>query len=253
MKHWRRLERELDCWETPPTLWWRDDDATAPSAALEQLLQLSDRHAIPLHLAVIPAHSEIALAKRLSRSHLTWVLQHGWDHQGYAGPGERKRELGGPRPRPEILQQLRQGRERLQQQFGPRALDILVPPWNRIDDDLLTLLPALGYRRLSILGPRPMEPEGPRQINVHIDIIDWKARRFAGQEAVIHQLVRHLEARRLGSVDATEPTGLMTHHLDHDDACWDFLADLTGALGDRVRWVGGRPCWTAERRLRSIA
>ncbi len=239
MTPWQALERELDLWPAPPTLWWRDDDAIAATAALDRLLAITDEASIALQLAVIPALSTATLTMRLHDAPQVWVLQHGWDHRGYAAPGERKRELGGPRPRDEILRQLRHGRALLAQQFGDRALDILVPPWNRIDADLLSELPALGYRRLSVLGPRPAEPGAIAQINVHIDIIDWKKRRFAGEENILQRLAGHLEARRLGIVDAGEPTGLMTHHLDHDEDCWRFLAALTARLAGRVRWVGG--------------
>ncbi|NVK44090.1 MAG: hypothetical protein HWE39_22835 [Oceanospirillaceae bacterium] len=239
MTVWQALVQELQRWPTPPTLWWRDDDAVAPTAALERLLLLTGEHAIPLQLAVIPAYSEATLAARLTDTEQVWILQHGWNHRGYAAAGERKRELGGPRPRDEILQQLSQGRELLARQYGPRALDILVPPWNRIDADLLPALPGLGYRRLSVLGPRPREPVGLQQINVHIDIIDWKRRCFAGEEAVVQRLTSHLEARRLGTADACEPTGLMTHHLDQDDDCWRFLAELATRLAGRVRWLEG--------------
>ncbi|GGO81083.1 polysaccharide deacetylase [Marinobacterium nitratireducens] len=239
MNPWQALERELDLWPAPPTMWWRDDDAIAPTAALERLLTITADASIALQLAVIPALCTTALAQRLADETDVWVLQHGWDHRGYAAPGERKRELGGPRPRNEILQQLKRGRALLAQQFADRALDILVPPWNRIDADLLPALPQLGYRRLSVLGPRPAEPTDIGRINVHIDIIDWKSRRFAGEASILQRLTGHLEARRLGTVDASEPTGVMTHHLDQDEDCWRFLAALTDRLSGRVRWIGG--------------
>ncbi len=247
MTGWQSLQQELDRWSEPATFWWRDDDATAPSPALDRLLGIAQAHATGLQLAVIPALSEPALAQRISDEHAVWVLQHGYDHRPYAAPGQRKRELGGDRPRSEILQQLQAGRQRLARQFGDRALDILVPPWNRIDADLLPLLQGLGYRRLSILGPRQPEPPGPPEINVHIDIIDWRARRFAGTDNVLAQIIHTLKARRLGEVDATEPTGLMTHHLDHDDDCWRFLEQLTSVLSDAglVRWIAGPPLLTA--------
>lgn len=241
MTPWQRLQQELERWPEPATFWWRDDDAVAPSAALDQLIDITQRQDIDLCLAVIPALCTSALAQRLAAEPRIWVLQHGYDHQPYAAPGERKRELGGPRPRAEILHQLQLGRARLTQQFGAQALDILVPPWNRIDTDLLPLLPALGYRRLSVLGPRETEPVGPAQINVHIDIIDWRARRFAGTEQVLNRIIANLEARRLGQVDASEPCGLMTHHLDHDQECWAFLEQLTRTLSatQLVSWTEG--------------
>jgi hypothetical protein len=82
---------------------------------------------------------------------------------------------------------------------------------------------------------------GPAQINVHIDIIDWRARRFAGTEQVLNRIIANLEARRLGQIDASEPCGLMTHHLDHDPACWAFLEQLTRTLSatQQVSWIEG--------------
>lgn len=241
MTSWQALQQELERWSEPATFWWRDDDATRSGPALEHLLNLASHHGLPLHLAVIPALSDASLAQRLDHANVVWVLQHGYDHSPHAHPGERKRELGGPRPRDEILQQLALGRAQLQQLFGDRVLDILVPPWNRIDDDLLPLLPPLGYRRLSVLGPRRTEPTGLPEINVHIDIIDWRQRRFAGSGVALQQLLRHLEGRRRGDVDPTEPTGLMTHHRDHDDGCWAFLDELLTVLSETgaVRWLDG--------------
>jgi hypothetical protein len=241
MTSWQALQQELALWDSPATFWWRDDDAIEPSPALDQLIDITRRHDIDLNLAVIPALCTQALALRLAAQPHVWVLQHGYDHSPYAGPGERKRELGGPRPRALILQQLKAGRQRLQHLFDKQALDILVPPWNRIDADLLPLLPALGYERLSVLGPRQTEPVGAPQINVHIDIIDWQQRRFAGTDRVLGHIVANLQARRQGQVDASEPCGLMTHHLDHDDACWAFLEQLTDTLttSGQVRWIDG--------------
>jgi len=44
MAEWRDLNRELDAWrekEMPATFWWRDDDATHWTPALERLLDLA--------------------------------------------------------------------------------------------------------------------------------------------------------------------------------------------------------------------
>ena len=51
---------------SPVNFWLRDDDAVLPSASLDRLLDLSDRFAIPLTLAVIPASTGNALAQRLA-------------------------------------------------------------------------------------------------------------------------------------------------------------------------------------------
>ena len=65
------------------------------------------------------------------------------------------------------------------------------------------------------------------QCNTHVDLIAWRrGRAFIGAEAAIERLVAHLEARRESAVDPSEPTGILTHHLDLDAAAWQFLADL---------------------------
>src|SRR5260370_330913 len=53
MSAWQSLMDELDRWPAgTATFWWRDDDATAASPALDRLPALSDQ---PLALAGIPA------------------------------------------------------------------------------------------------------------------------------------------------------------------------------------------------------
>jgi hypothetical protein len=75
-------------------------------------------------------------------------------------------------------------------------------------------------------------------VNTHVDVIDWKGGRgFAGSDAILAQAVRHLQARRLGHADATEATGLLTHHAIHDSATWAFLErlfDVTAEQGGVV-------------------
>jgi len=65
------------------------------------------------------------------------------------------------------------------------------------------------------------------QCNTHVDVIAWQHERaFIGDEAAVDRLVAHLRARRDGTSDPEEPTGLLTHHLDMGDAAWRFVAEL---------------------------
>src|SRR5271170_1486794 len=84
---WTDLADELDRWGEKgriATLWWRDDDAAAPSRRLDSLLATAGE--VPVALAVIPALADQALAARLDRSVKTpvRVLQHGWRHLDHA-------------------------------------------------------------------------------------------------------------------------------------------------------------------------
>ena len=238
MSTWAALTDELARWpDGQATFWWRDDDAVAASPALARLLSVA--RDVPLALAVIPAPLESSLAPAVAASNAA-VLQHGYAHTNHAPPHAAKMELGPHRPFPHTLADMAQGWARLEAAFGARALPVMVPPWNRLVPALVPLLPEIGFKGLSTFGVRRRtEPvRGLVQANTHVDIIDWRGTRgFAGEDEVLGTLVRHLAARRSGAVPIEEPTGLLTHHLVHDETAWDFLARL---VADVARHAGAR-------------
>ncbi len=226
MSAWAALTAELDRWaevNRTASFWWRDDDAVAATPALESLLALSERHRVALALAVIPAAAEAGLAETLTRSTApVTVVQHGFTHRNHAPPGEKTAELGDHRDVATVAAELTDGRDRLAALFADRFLPMMVPPWNRIGAEVEAALPALGFRGLSTFGPRPAAGLG--YLNTHIDIIDWRGNRgFAGDTASLGAAIGHLSDRRTGRCDPDEPTGLLTHHLNHDPACWQFI------------------------------
>jgi len=127
------------------------------------------------------------------------------------------------------------------ERFGARARPVFVPPWNRLDDRLLPSLRAAGFSGLSARGPRALpRVTGITVRDVSVDIIDWRVTRgFRGAAAVLGEIVGGLAARRAGGVDADQGAlGILTHHLVHDDAAWDFLATLGRHLerSGTARW-----------------
>ena len=226
--HWSDLEAELDRWSgagRQAAFWWRDDDAVAATPALDRLLALSQ--GVPLALAVVPGGAEASLASALKGHETVRVVQHGWRHRNHGGTA--KSELGPERPLRLRLDELEEGRDRLKAMFGARVLPLLVPPWNRIGEDLVALLPALGFRALSTYKPRraALAAPGLAAINTHVDLVDWGGSRgFIGESAALALAADHLRARRLGLADAAEPTGILTHHLVQDAATDAFLRRL---------------------------
>jgi len=219
--------------------WWRDDDATQPSAALDRLLRVAETHA--LALAVIPAGATAALARHLEGADGITVLQHGFNHANHAPATEKKAEFGAHRPISVMLSEIDDGRARLEGLFGDRFLPLFVPPWNRIAGDLPAALMGRGYRGVSCFGRRP--PDAARRniarhhINCHLDPIDWRGNRgFVGVENALERLIAQLAARRTGA--PPEPLGLLTHHQDHDAGGWRFIEDLLEATRDHpaVEW-----------------
>ncbi|MDZ4735963.1 MAG: polysaccharide deacetylase family protein [Rhodospirillaceae bacterium] len=256
---WRDLTAELDRWQKAgrkATFWWRDDDVEAPGRRLDRLLDLSESVAakpLPLALAVIPAGADPALADRLRGLRHVSVLQHGWSHANHAPEGERTIELGSHRPARAVLRELDTGRERMGRLFRGRFVPVIVPPWNRIAPTIARALPRHDYIGLSSSGARGRQRRAGRfaVANVHIDIFEWHPRaRFAGTGPVIDQAIRHLAARREGRVDPDEPTGFMTHHLQHDAACWRFVERFLrqSAAHPAVRWLPASRVFAATGR-----
>jgi hypothetical protein len=187
LSSWADLTEELEQWRVAgrvATFWWRDDDATAPSPALDRLLALQRKHAAPLVIAVIPARAEPSLALRLTGIDGLSIVQHGWAHANHAPIGASKAELGADRPTALVLGELARGQMVLDGLFAD-WLRLLVPPHNRIARPLAEALPEAGYVGLSTYNPRRRAIAGLMQINTHVDIMNWVTRAFAGEAAAL--------------------------------------------------------------------
>lgn len=245
--NWTPLQDELDLWRQQDLslpLWWRDDDAQRPTGQLTELVALSEAVGLPVHLAVIPDGAVPELARLIDQTPSLIPVVHGWTHQSHAHAGQKKAEFGAHRPMPQIVADASNGLHRLQDLFGEALVPLFVPPWNRIDPEVVAALPALGYRAISTYLPRKTALAAPQllQINTHLDPINWRGdRSLEPPDALVEQVTQHLRNRRMGDADNTEPYGVLTHHLVHDRAIWDF----TGSLLKRLLAGPGR-IWTAH-------
>ena len=218
----------------PVNLWLRDDDTVEPSEPLHRLLMLTQQFSVPLTLAVIPAFSDEKLAQYLAAVDHVCIAVHGWSHSNYAGPDEKKQELGLHRPLDIIVSELRLGLSRLAGLHGRRFVPLLVPPWNRISPIVIEELYPLGYRALSTFGES--DDAVFTMINTQVDLMDWKGSRGCRDHNVLAaELIDHIE-------HTPGPIGLLTHHLVHDESAWHFLEqimDITTAQHG-CEWVSVR-------------
>lgn len=243
MSAWHALQSELDAWSEDgrtATLWWRDDDAVTETRALSRLCDVAGAHGVGLCIAAIPADVRPDILARNDWPDGSAILQHGYAHQNHAPDGEKKSEFGADRGTDDIVSDLGRGWSVISRSLN--ALAAFVPPWNRIGNNVIKALPDLGFFGLSTFGPRKqtMPVGGLYQTNTHVDPIDWRGHRgYVGDDAAISQMIAHLSARRTGSVDAMEPTGILTHHLVHDDACWRFVETIAQTVADHpaARWL----------------
>ncbi len=223
-------------------VWWRDDDAVAPTPPLERLLALAAQFVAPLHLAVIPKPAIPELAARLQPLPNVFVLTHGWQHANHAPGNQKKAEFGLHRPLPVMVGEITAGRQRLANLFGDKALPVFTPPWNRIAPEVVTALSGIGFAAVSAYTPRlgKFAANELLQVNTHLDPVAWKSGGGLVDAALLDaQLTRELEALRTGSTDNAEPYGLLTHHLVQDEATWAFTeAFLETLLASGVaRWT----------------
>lgn len=202
-------------------VWWRDDDAVRETPELGRLLRLSRSFGIPVAVAAIPAFVEPSLVERMGAEPGARVLVHGWRHANHAPSGVKSAEFGPHRALAEMASELRRGRKSIRAAFGDQALDVFVPPWNRIAPEAAALLAEAGYRGLSTFG----FPRSSPAIDTHIDPIDWRGTRgLAAPERIAARFTRDLSGWLESGSE--EPFGVLTHHLVMDDATWSFCAAL---------------------------
>jgi hypothetical protein len=244
---WLDLAVELDRWEEAGTmarLWWRDDDAVAPTPQLDRLLARASN--APLALAVIPADAAADLAQALTVHPDVSVLHHGWCHTdraaGDPGAGKKSEYPAGRHP-VEVADELDEGRHRLRALFGARSLPVFVPPWNRFAERFVPLLTEAGFTALSQMAPRHgRPPRGIKLLDVDVDVTDWRdARGFVGERLALRALTAALRREREGGQNAV---GVLTHHLVMDGATEDFIARLVALV---ARHPGA--CWADAREL----
>ena len=239
LAHWRQAGIDLP-------IWWRDDDATEVTPALQELARLATELGLPVHLAVVPRDAEPSLTEVCTAHSALIPMVHGWAHENHAPFGQKKAEFNHFRPGQQ--REISDGLVRLEALFGPQLLKIFVPPWNRISDDIIIILQQVGYLGLSTFTPRSARYAAPGliQINTHIDPINWRGGGgLRDTKAIVGELVTLLKERRSGATDREEPLGILTHHLVHDDAIWEFtkacITELLsgGARGCNLRDMGG--------------
>lgn len=216
------LEPELRLWKArgqAPVFWWRDDDARAPSPALDRLLALSHRFGAPITIAAVPDGDIEALARTCGVADGVDLAIHGFRHENRAPAGQPSGEVNDEDLLADVMSELGTALEVFRRAgVGP---GLFVPPWNNAHP---TLVKALGLQGLSLSGYGGVRDEGPpARLDAHLDVMRWKPRpRFRGALRFLLRARRLLAERREQGL-WREPLGLLTHHLDHDPSTWRFL------------------------------
>jgi hypothetical protein len=223
------VSRWLEAGHTP-RLWWRDDDATDATTALDRLTQLTGDAGVAVLLAVIPARASDRLANHVALYRHFDPCVHGWAHTNHEPASAKRAELGSARALDDVVADVALGRERLQVLFGEHLMPVLVPPWNRMRDDLVPRLAEAGLEGFSTFTHKLIAAD--MQANTHVDLMDWRASAGKPADTVLGELAQALAvSRRNGFYEI----GVLSHHLVHDRQAWDTVARLVSL--EAVRWV----------------
>jgi peptidoglycan/xylan/chitin deacetylase (PgdA/CDA1 family) len=221
------VARALDSASAPVTVFFRDDDVGWGTSALLALLDVFDRHAVPVDLAVIPQALTSELARDLRGRE---VHQHGYAHVNHQVQG-RKCEFGSSRTRQQQRSDMQAGRDKLLSLIGDAVRPIFTPPWNRCTAETAECLRDLGFRVLSrdvsagLVGL-------PGLVELPITF-DWFAKRLNSLQ------LGELLAQQIAS---GQTVGIMLHHavMDSDDFAM---------LGELLELFAGHPRVQARQML----
>lgn len=213
------------------TLFFRADDAGWGHERFERLAALFAGRGQRLNAAAIPLaclQSRPPLPPRALEA--VEFHSHGWAHLDHESAG-KKCEFGPARAPETVARELEQSRAACAELFGERYFPAFVPPWNRIDERFVSLLPAAGFRALSRDGAARAGMPGLVELNVRVDLHTSRAPAPASPEAVLE------------AVSAFPgPAGIMLHHARMGDADFAFLDALLRLLPRR----GARSAFFSE-------
>jgi len=220
-----RLDHELARWHEAgrvPRFWWRDDDAREPTAALDRLLRLAN--GLPVALAVIPDKPLQRLASHLANVSNVTVGQHGIDHVNRRAEGQPSGEFPLGMSVSVMANSIAYGRQRMMN--SGLAPAFYSPPWNQVDDALPEAVAFAGFERFSAWNSAQIKAGGMLRLDTHVDLLRWKGgAQFRGRSRFLADLLDQLVRRRRANM-MTLPIGILTHHLDHDEAAWAFLGEF---------------------------
>lgn len=206
-------------------LWFRDDDVYQKDSSLERLLSFMTCHQLPVLLCAIPGLLRSECVEWLKKAPSLMIAQHGYKHENHVAQGENSNELTVRYGADKLLEQMIHGRTLLKKCFSDAFIDIFVPPFYEIDDEIYSLMEKNNFSIFSIWGNNEIRHNSTIEINGQIDFVDWnKGYTFGGVHYVLSQLNIQLEL--LISGNGGEVIGIILHHERMGDESYAFIEDL---------------------------
>lgn len=223
-KSWLEPVRDaLDARGETIKIFFRDDDAGIENARLFKLLDIFEKFALPLDMAVIPKEVSPAFAGELSvrlnsKPNFFSIHQHGFAHISHETEG-RKCEFGKARNKSQQFFDITAGQRILTDFFGTLPQPIFTPPWNRCTGETGEYLRELGFKVLSREAEAaPLLVADLTEIPVSVD---WFAKRKGNP--LNRGEIGELTAKAIKEHDVV---GIMFHHALMDETERNLLSEL---------------------------
>ncbi|WP_136795567.1 polysaccharide deacetylase family protein [Desulfosediminicola ganghwensis] len=220
------FDQAIDNWQRSAAhdakirVFFRADDIGVPSKKFTKLIQLFQKHYMPLCLAVVPAWLTARRTRELlsltgsDDSQWCWH-QHGRLHKNFE-PSGKKQEFGPARSREEVGHHLELGQSRLQELLQDKFSPYFTPPWNRCSLDTAQILKSLNFNAISrFTGAQPDFTDTIAGIDVNVDLHTGKEN---SSERAADKLFDQLHTA-LGSGYC----GIMIHHQLMNDHAFHLL------------------------------
>lgn len=212
--------------DTPPDAiiptFFRADDIGVISKNFLDMLNIFEKHRMPLCLAVVPAWLTQSrwetIQKHTDPSLPLWCWhQHGWNHTNHEAAG-KKYEFGSSRSDNSIKADLERGRKKLEMLIGSDFSPFFTPPWNRCSSRTLDILHQLQFHGISRSRGEQKNPAPLPDIFVNVDL---HTRKETKPTASLYNLCGEFEqAIKDGHV------GVMLHHQRMNGNALAFLDGL---------------------------
>ncbi len=212
-------------------LLFRNDDLGWNPKAFARLLTLFARHDQRLNAAAIPqALNDEVLKESIPYSYQAapylQIVTHGFSHQNHELEG-KKAEYGSTREYADVKRELELGRLTLAERFE-NYYPCFVPPWNRMNNAFLPLLPECGYKILSreeeVAAKSAVAPIP--EFNVSLDLHTRKDSLRSSAKEIFRYLARRNE-------EGADFVGVMLHHDKMTEEDFSTLDDLLKELTKR--------------------
>ena len=206
----------------PVPVFFRADDIGVISGNFINLIDVFQKHDMPLCLAVVPVWITRARWETISRytdaSRSLWCWhQHGWSHANHETSG-KKCEFGQARPDESVAANLVRGKEKLETIIGQDFSPFFTPPWNRCSNTTLELLAELKFHGISRSRGEQNFPAPLPDIFINVDL---HTRKEPEPDASLDALCTEFER----AVKDTH-IGIMIHHQRMNANAFSFLSGL---------------------------